>query len=1511
MKKKLLFLLTFFSLSCFAQFSKTHYIPPLISAEGLIEDQYLYISTPSLTDVKFKIIANGGNVVSGTVNSSKPFRYSIGTGDNTQLFTPTTKTGIITNKGYVIEAEDLIYVSARVNAGKNDTGGYNHAGGLVSKGNSALGTTFRLGAMLNPNVDPTVLNFASILPTENETKITISNLQNGTRLLNGTTVYAPITITLKKNESYVLALENYNDGSTASNSSKIIGALVTSDKPIVVNSGSFGGSNGTAMIKNPKDGSLSPAGRDVGFDQIVALEKTGKEYVFVKGLGTDELERVLLVAHSDNTQIFINGNSTPYSTINSGNYVAIDGSQFINGNLYVTTSENVFAYQCIGGLAPGFLPDGTSNNPDANQNLFFVPPINCSTPNTVDNIPQIQSIGNNTFNGFLNIVTETGASVLLNNSPITASPIAIEGTSAFVRYTVANLSGNIAVKSTKQVYVSYFGTNGAATYGGYYSGFDLKPEIVSELKIGAITNCIGDVNLKINTLSSYDAFQWYRDNIEITGETNNHYLPTAPGFYKVRGSISACGTTIFSDNIPVSECPINVDNDLANDNIDIDYDNDGLSNCAESFGSKNIDLSNSNSGTVTAGTYSNSFSGSIVNTLPAAPTPFAGYADGSFVTEVASGKGTSVSYNLNFANPINLSLEYPMTANPANLLNSDSEYIVNSDIDKTITVLNPDNQLLIDTNYDGVYESGVTQFSSFEIRFRLNGYIPLPAGTGTFKFQSYQTKSFKITHQNLSDTAANKSTFKLVATCIPKDSDGDGVPDQIDLDSDNDGIPDLIESQTKPKALSNTDSNQNGLDDMFEPIANPLDTDNDGVPNYLDLDSDNDGIYDLVESGSNTPDSNKNGITDSTNFGTNGLADSLEKTNPDSGILNYTVSDTDGDGIKNATELDSDNDGCNDVIEAGFTDPNFDGFLGNIPIAVNSKGKVTGTIDGYTLPDPKYITATPILISKQPENQGICELQSGIISIDSNADSLQWQLSTDGVNWNNIPNNASYSNTTTNTLTLKNVSTAMNGYQYRVLLSRVNNDCGSIPSNAVKLTTLALPVVNSPITIVQCDDDTDGISNFNITEKNSFISTNSANETFTYYTTSAGANTKDSSTLIPNPLAYTSITNTIIWARVENANGCFSVAQLKLIVSTTQINGANFPIHFKVCDDFTDATHDDKDGITAFDFSRVKTDIEAMLPPPSTNYSIKFYPNEADALAETNAIANPSSYRNTTPNQQDIWVRVDSNLDNACFGLGAYIKLEVNPKPNIDLNGDQSADRMVCTNLPAFFVKLDAGILGNTPAGAYHYIWSKDGSVIPDETFDTLKVNEEGKYTVEVSTPDDNSCSRTRTITVTASDIAHLDSVSISDLSENNTVAANVSGTGNYDYSINAPEGPFQESNFFENIPAGIHELYVHDKNGCGTASKTIAVLGIPKFFTPNSDNQNDNWAIKGANAIFNSGAQIFIYDRYGKVIKQILPSSNGWDGTYTGNPMPADDYWYSIKLEDGREVKGHFSLQR
>lgn len=1488
MKKTLFIFFTFLSISCFAQFSKTHYIPPLTSgtASGVApQDHYLYISTPSVKDVKVKIIEIGGNVFTRSINKNTPWIYSIGSGNNTQIFTPNTIIGKLSNKGYIVEAEDLVYTSLRTNAGS-----YAQAGGLVSKGNSALGKEFRIGAMLNKFNTSGLMNFASILAVENGTNITISNIPDGTVLTDGTTFTGPKLITLNKNESYVLAMEN--NGSNF-NSSNIIGGLINSDEDIVVNAGSFGGSNYEGLI------TTSSGGRDVGFDQIVSFEKTGKEYIFIKGLGTDVLERVLLIAHKDNTKIFVNGNTTPIIK-NAGEYLILAGSTYSNNNLYITSSENIFAYQSIGG----------TDSP-ANQNLFFVPPINCSTPTIVDNIPFINSIGSTSFSGSINVVTEFGATVLMNDAPIPSIPITIDANPGFVYYSVNGLSGNVSVKSTKQVYVSYLGTNGFATYGGYYSGFDTKPEIVTD-KI-SVTNsaCIPNVILKISTLSSYDTFQWYfNDNlIDEANSNSNSYKPTQPGYYQVKGSITSCPNTdpIFSDKIPVSDCPLDSDNDGTNNNIDIDLDNDGIINNSEAnilfFNHLNTTSSPDYNATITG-------SGTITG------KPLYG-----FVSEIPAGIINSVSYTLNLIKTESISINYISQDNPnqtsgiSEYLNAEGDFVIKVPTNKTITLTDPQNQLLVDTNYDGIFESGVTEYSSFEIRFRLKSTTPLAPGLGSFQFSSYLTNSVTLSHTNLSDTTVNKAIFMINRTQT-FDSDSDTIPDLLDIDSDNDGIPDTIEAQGKGfKVFSGIDSNKNGLDNAFEPGLIRINTDNDVfntfpvVYDLLDLDSDNDGIFDLTESGSMVIDVNNDGIIDGPTaaFGTNGLFDELE-TNPDSGKLKYTISDTDMDGTLNYIDLDSDNDLCFDVIEAGFSDPDANGLLGNNPVIVNPKGKVTsGT--GYTTPNNNYVIAAPIAITSQPQASPTCELENTTITVlDNGGNTYQWQLSTDGTTWNNILNNANYQNATTKTLTLIKVTNAMNGYKYRVKLDKIGNSCGLISSETT-LTIYTLPVVTA-VTIVQCDDDTDSFSNFNLTVKNDAISSNAASETFTYYTSLAGAENTDSTKLITNSLAFRNkVSGSMpVWARVENDNGCISVAQITLVVSTTQIP-ASFTRSFSMCDDLGVANND-TDGIATFDFSGVATDISATLPPSSSSYSIKFYKNEADALSENYEITNTSNYRNEGyPNQQKIWVRVESTANNACYGLSPRVTLIVNPKPNIDTNEDLKENKLVCSNLPTFFITLDAGIQDGSPTADYTYIWSRDNNILANQTSYTLDVNQEGNYAVEVRTL--AGCSRIRTIKVTASDVAKITNVAITDLSETNTVTINVSGQGEYEYSIDAPFGPFQDSNFFDNIAAGIHEVYINDKNGCGTVSQKIALIGVPKFFTPNGDGQNDYWNVKGVNADFNENSTIYIYDRYGKLLKQITASSQGWDGTFAGQPLPSDDYWYSIKLDDGREAKGHFSLKR
>jgi gliding motility-associated-like protein len=56
------------------------------------------------------------------------------------------------------------------------------------------------------------------------------------------------------------------------------------------------------------------------------------------------------------------------------------------------------------------------------------------------------------------------------------------------------------------------------------------------------------------------------------------------------------------------------------------------------------------------------------------------------------------------------------------------------------------------------------------------------------------------------------------------------------------------------------------------------------------------------------------------------------------------------------------------------------------------------------------------------------------------------------------------------------------------------------------------------------------------------------------------------------------------------------------------------------------------------------------------------------------------------------------------------------------------------------------------------------------------------------------------------------------------------------------------------------------------------------------------------------------IFDRSGKFICNLWSYSQGWDGTYLGNKLPADDYWFVLYYtENGvsKTHRSHFSLKR
>ncbi len=207
----------------------------------------------------------------------------------------------------------------------------------------------------------------------------------------------------------------------------------------------------------------------------------------------------------------------------------------------------------------------------------------------------------------------------------------------------------------------------------------------------------------------------------------------------------------------------------------------------------------------------------------------------------------------------------------------------------------------------------------------------------------------------------------------------------------------------------------------------------------------------------------------------------------------------------------------------------------------------------------------------------------------------------------------------------------------------------------------------------------------------------------------------------------------------------------------------------------------------------------------------------------------------------------------------------------------------------------------------------------PGETELVVTSPNSGRYFVEIETfagviiNDD--------ILITFFGVPVLDEVLIlDDLSDSNTVEIVVAGDGDYEYAING--GLFQDDPVFRDVPPGVNTVVINDKNGCGiTESIPFLVVGYPKFFTPNGDGIHDAWNILGIETLTNP--VVFIFDRYGKLLKQLDSTTIGWDGTFNGRPMPSSDYWFRMDYSRpdsdivppnglvARNLRTHFTLKR
>ena len=450
--------------------------------------------------------------------------------------------------------------------------------------------------------------------------------------------------------------------------------------------------------------------------------------------------------------------------------------------------------------------------------------------------------------------------------------------------------------------------------------------------------------------------------------------------------------------------------------------------------------------------------------------------------------------------------------------------------------------------------------------------------------------------------------------------------------------------------------------------------------------------------------------------------------------------------------------------------------------------------------------------------------------------------------------------------------------------SQLNNDCLGLGS-PIQLTVESIPVMQ-PIKEIQCDDDQDGLFAFDTATIQTRLLNGSTNVTLDYF----DQNNNQLASPLPNPFITSS---QIIKVKATNTTltACSYETTVEFVVSDLP---EAYPIPsnlITVCDDEIDPTK--QDGKYAFDTATFQNTILGG----QTGMTVKYFD------ANDNLLSSPLPNPFVTTSQN---IRIEViNATNTTCKATMILPFEVHPVPAITLTGVE----WLCSNISSFTKTINAGLVDELLKDIYTYEWTYNGELVTGESQYTLTVNKSGTYTVKATT--DKGCSRTRVIKVSNSNIAKIEDIKIEDLTSSNSIQVSVTGTGNYVYALDEENGNYQKESLFTNVTAGIHTVFVKDLNGCGIVLQEVALLGIPNFFTPNQDGFNDYWNIKGVNNSFNNKTIIHIYDRYGKLIDTLNPLNQGWDGTFNGQPLPSDDYWYTIELEDGRIVKGHFTLKR
>ena len=342
------------------------------------------------------------------------------------------------------------------------------------------------------------------------------------------------------------------------------------------------------------------------------------------------------------------------------------------------------------------------------------------------------------------------------------------------------------------------------------------------------------------------------------------------------------------------------------------------------------------------------------------------------------------------------------------------------------------------------------------------------------------------------------------------------------------------------------------------------------------------------------------------------------------------------------------------------------------------------------------------------------------------------------------------------------------------------------------------------------------------------------------------------------------------------------------IISDVNVVFYTIPIANAVSDDAFCADMD------TYDLS-VK-DAEALGTQSSSEYIVSYHGSLNDAMLGTNFL--PKQYE-TNSSTETIYVRISSLYNPRCYDASQDFELEYIETPELDF----PSEVYMCENSSSV-------IIGEqTPNANYDYSWDSG------ETSASITVTQTGSYTMTATNNQPGlSCVNSKTINVIFSKTPEITDVIIEDLQNDNRVTVITDVDSEFEYQLD--DGDFQLGNTFTNVLPGQHTVTINDIKGCGSATEQIVVVGFPKFFTPNGDNNNELWQIEGISNLENP--IVYIYDRFGKLLKQLNQTDAGWDGLFNGNPLPSSDYWFQLTYTDSmgqtstaKYISNHFSLRR